>query len=142
MKLKLYRAWANDNETIGMLSIENIEECWILEDQYQQEKVYGETRIPPNTYKIILRTYGKTHEKYSKLFDFHKGMLELENVPGFTDILIHKGLDDSHTNGCLLTGRDSTVKNGKIKLKQSTDAYTSLYKKVLPYIDSLYIQIT
>ena len=142
MKLKLYRMWANDEETLGMMSIENIEECFILEDQYQEKKVKGETRISQGTYKIILRTYGKTHEKYKKLFPFHKGVLELENVPNFTDILIHKGLDDSHTKGCLLTGRKAKVKDGEIVLESSTDAYISFYKKVMPYIDNLYIQIT
>lgn len=144
MKLQLYRMWANDNETLGMMSIENIEECFILEDQYQLKKVRGKTRIPAGTYKISLRTEGRLHEKYKKLFpSFHIGMLELQNVKNFKYILIHIGLDDEDTEGCLLTASGSQVNTGKIKLTRgtSTRAYKKLYKKVIPYIDNLYIQI-
>lgn len=143
MKLKLYRAWANDNETLGMLSIDNVEECFTLEDQYQDIKVYGETRIPPGTYKVILRKQGRLHIKYSELFPFHKGMLHLIDVPGFSWIYIHKGLTDLDSKGCLLVGRQSKTQNGKITLVSSTDAYTSLYKRVVQSAldDNLYIQI-
>ena len=142
MKLKLSRIWANKEETLGMLSINEKEECFILEDQHQDVKVYGETRIPQGTYKIILRTVGGKHEDYSKRFDFHKGMLWLQDVPGFTFVYIHIGNSDLDSLGCLLTGRKSKVKDGKIKVEQSTAAYESLYKKVLPHIDNLYIEIT
>ena len=142
MKLKLYRMWANDSETLGVMSIEDIEECFILEDQYQEIKVDGETRIPQGTYKIELRTSGTMNEKYLERFDFHKGMLWLQGVPGFTFVYIHIGNSDDDTLGCLLTGRKAKVKDGKVTLEQSTEAYTSFYKKVIPHIDNLYIQIT
>ena len=40
----------------------------------ENEKVYGETRIPAGTYKLKLRTEGGYHQKYSKRFpDIHRG---------------------------------------------------------------------
>ena len=141
MKLTLTRMWDNVNETLGILSIDDVEQCLILEDQYQKEKVYGETRIPEGTYKIKLRTNGRMHEDYSKKYDFHRGMLELQNVPNFKYVYIHVGNDDDDTLGCLITGRKVVVKSGKIKLESSTEAYKELYKKVIPFIDNLYIQI-
>ncbi len=134
--------WANDQETIGMLSIENKEECFVLEDQYQLDKVAGETRIPKNTYKIKLRTTGKMHDSYSEKYKWHKGMLELQNVPNFKYVYIHIGNTQNDTSGCLLVGRKATIRDGKVTIENSTEAYTEFYKKVMPYIDNLYLQIT
>jgi hypothetical protein len=144
MKLILYRAWNNDNETLGILSLNNTEECFILEDQYQDEKVSGETRIPSGTYKISLRKEGRLNAKYAEKFpSFHQGMLHLENIPDFKYVYIHIGNDDDDTLGCLLTGRLAEIKGGKVTLVNSTDAYKELYNKVVNYAkdNSLFIQI-
>ena len=133
MELKLVRTWSNDNETLGIMSVDNTEICFILEDQHQVTKVYGETRIPTGKYLIRLRDYNSSmHEKYRGRFpDFHRGMLEIKGVPDFTNVYIHIGNDDNDTLGCLLTGRKAIIKNGKITLENSTDAYKELYKKVV-----------
>lgn len=142
MKLLLVRVYGNDNETIGILSIDNKANCFTLEDTYQTKKVYGKTRIPEGTYRIKLRTSGRLHEKYSKLFpDMHKGMLELQNVPGFTFIYIHIGTTEDDTLGCLLTGRNVNLKNDRFKLTESTEAYKDFYSKVINNIEDLTIQI-
>jgi len=142
MKLRLVRIYANDDETLGILSINNKEECFVLEDQYQLDKIYGETRIPTGTYKIKLRTTGRMHSKYSIRFpSFHKGMLEIQDVPNFKYIYIHIGNDDNDTLGCLLLGVKSVINNGKIKIENSTDAYVRFYQKVIKHIDNLTIQI-
>jgi len=115
-----------------MLFIDDTFECFTLEDQYQEKKVYGETCIPEGTYKIELRTEGGFHQRYAKKFDFHKGMLHILDVPEFTWILIHIGNTDENTAGCLLVGdtqQDLDVnQNGFVG--SSGNAYKKFYPKV------------
>lgn len=129
MKLKLLRYKSTDKATIGRLFINNRFECYTLEDEYRQTKVKHETRIPAGTYIIKLRKYGKWHERMRKRYvAIHKGMMELVDVPNFTDILIHPGNKESDTSGCILVGSEVDEKN--MVLLQSTKAYLTLYIKV------------
>ena len=112
--------------------------AYTLEDEYREEKVYGETRIPNGTYKLGLRKTGGYHQKYSKRFsDFHIGMLHVLNVSGFEYILIHCGNTDEHTAGCLLVG-DSQENNQITKdgfIGKSTQAYRRIYPKIAEAIE-------
>ena len=107
--------------------------AYTLEDEYRNEKIFGETRIPDGTYKLDLRKTGGYHQKYSKRFsDIHIGMLHVTNVPGFEYILIHCGNTDEHTAGCLLVG-DSQENNQITKdgfIGKSTQAYKRIYPKI------------
>ena len=107
--------------------------AYTLEDEYREEKKYGETRIPNGTYKLALRTVGGYNEKYKRRFpDFHVGMLHVTNVPGFEYILIHCGNTDEHTAGCLLVG-DSQENNQITKdgfIGKSTQAYKRIYPRI------------
>ena len=107
--------------------------AYTLEDEYRDEKEYGETRIPDGTYKLDLRKTGGYHQKYSKRFsDIHTGMLHVTNVPGFEYILIHCGNTDEHTAGCLLVG-DSQENNQITKdgfIGKSTQAYKRIYPRI------------
>ena len=79
--------------------------AYTLEDEYREQKEYGETRIPDGTYQLGLRTVGGYNQKYSKRFaGIHIGMLHVLDVPNFEYILIHCGNTDEHTAGCLLVG--------------------------------------
>jgi len=107
--------------------------AYTLEDEYREEKKYGETRIPNGTYKLALRTVGGYNEKYKRRFpDFHVGMLHVTNVPNFEYILIHCGNTDEHTAGCLLVGdsqeNNQITKNGFIG--KSTQAYKRIYPRI------------
>jgi len=97
-----------------------------------------ETCIPEGEYDIIYRTVGGFHTKYSARYGAeHKGMLWLQDVPGFTYILIHSGNTDQHTSGCLIVGETQTdldrTKDGFIG--NSGDAYKKMYKKVSSALD-------
>ena len=46
MKLKVYRYSSQSQTTLGALQIDGKFECYTLEDQHQDVKVKGETRIP------------------------------------------------------------------------------------------------
>jgi len=107
--------------------------AYTLEDEYREEKVMHETRIPAGTYEITLRTVGGFHTKYTERYgEMHKGMLWVRNVPGFEYILIHTGNTDEHTSGCLLLGDTQT--NNQIKKGGFTGSSTQAYKRVYPPI--------
>ena len=112
--------------------------AYTLEDEYRNEKKYGETRIPDGTYKLALRKTGGYHQKYSKRFsNIHIGMLHVTNVPGFEYILIHCGNTDEHTAGCLLVG-DSQENNQITKdgfIGKSTQAYKRIYPRIAEAIE-------
>ena len=112
--------------------------AYTLEDEYREQKKYGETRIPDGIYKLGLRTVGGYNQKYSKRFaDIHIGMLHVLDVPNFEYILIHCGNTDEHTAGCLLVG--DSQENNQIKkdgfIGKSTQAYKRIYPRIAEAID-------
>lgn len=137
MKLRLLRYSDNGESTLGLLFINDVFFCYTLEDEKRDEKVKGETRIPEGLYKIKYRKEGGFHNKYKKRFPgLHKGMLHLQNIPGFEYILIHCGNTDDDTAGCILVG--NVINNNKVDdgyLAKSSDAYKALYKVVSTELD-------
>jgi len=136
MKLEVLRFSNGEDSTSGLLfdvTTERVFLAYTLEDEYRDNKIAGETRIPDGIYKIGFRKEGGFHSKYKKRFpSIHKGMLQINDVPGFDFILIHCGNTDEHTAGCLLVG-DTQVNNLVQKdgfIGQSTQAY----KRIYPYI--------
>jgi len=61
----------------------------------------------------------------------HQGMLQIMNVSGFTDILIHVGNTDKDTAGCLLVGTGANSRSGDMSLQSSVEAYNRLYPLVV-----------
>ena len=148
MELEVIRISSGTDSTNGIL-LELIEQgneidgCWkqkkflayTLEDEYRDEKVFGETRIPDGVYKMALRKTGGYHARYSKKFDdFHIGMLHVLDVPGFEYILIHCGNTDEHTAGCLLVG--DSQENNQIKKDGFIGKSVQAYKRIYPRIAS------
>ena len=132
--IEVLRYSSGADSTLGILS-ENGPEgreflAYTLEDEFREEKVSAETRIPEGTYDVKLRTTGGFHSRYAAKFgDWHKGMLHVQDVPGFEYILIHTGNTDEHTMGCLLVADSSTqniTKDGFI------GASVSAYKRIYP----------
>ncbi len=138
MELLNRRISSGDEATLGTLfDITNFNQpiefqCYILEDQFNEPKVPGETRIPPGRYQIKLRTEGGMTKRYAKRFNFHQGMLWLQDVPDFTFVYIHVGNNDDHSEGCLLVG-DGQVSNvvERGQVTNSVTAYKRLYAKIV-----------
>jgi len=64
-------------------------------------------------------------------------MLEVKDVPNFTDILIHTGHDETHTAGCILVAKAVLVQHeAKCELSGSSLGYKDFYRKVLPALQS------
>ncbi len=130
MELEVFRFSSGEEATLGLLyGSHHGFMAFTLEDQYQTQKVYGETRIPAGRYEIVLRTEGGKHAKYANHYgEWHKGMLWVKDVPGFEWVLIHVGNDDGDTEGCLLVG-DTCVQNitGHGMIGGSRNAYERIY---------------
>jgi len=135
MKLDVVRTQFGADATNGMLFIDGVFECFTLEDQVREgSKVMKESAIPLGEYEIKFRTVGGFDSKYTSRYgaDWHKGMLELQDVPNFKYILIHTGNTDEHTAGCLLVGEtQQDLDKGKDGfVGGSGDAYKKMYPKV------------
>jgi len=142
MRLEVLRFSNGEDSTSGLLfdvTTERVFLAYTLEDEYRDNKIAGETRIPDGVYKIGFRKEGGFHSKYKKRFpSIHKGMLQVNDVPGFDFILIHCGNTDEHTAGCLLVG-DSQVNNMVQKdgfIGESTQAYKRIYPPIAEALES------
>ena len=141
MQLEVVRFSSQKDSTLGLLFEVTDKKreflCYTLEDEYRDDKVMHETRIPAGTYEITLRTVGGFNSRYSDRFaDIHKGMLWVRDIPGFEYILIHCGNDDDDTSGCLLLGNTQTenlISDGFVG--SSSVAYKRVYTKVADVLE-------
>lgn len=142
MKLEVLRISSQKDSTNGILfDITDGRKflCYTLEDEYREDKIPGETRIPSGTYKITLRTVGGFHSRYeAKYGDLHKGMLWVRDVPGFEYILIHTGNTDEHTAGCLLVGNSQNENITKPDgfIGSSVTAYKRIYLPIAKALEN------
>lgn len=125
MKLKLIRTTEGDTFTEGKLYLDNVQECYAVEDTDRHledginEKVYGETAIPRGTYEVIISHSNR----------FKKDLIEILNVPHFTGIRIHSGNSSKDTEGCIIVGSTNTQDDDDW-VGGSRVAYRQLHKKV------------
>ena len=136
IKLEVLRVSSESDSSSGLVfDITNGKKflCYSLEDEYRNDKVMHETRVPAGTYQIKLRKEGGFNARYTKKYGgFHKGMLHVQDVPGFEYILIHTGNTDEHTSGCLIVG-DSQENNQLLKngfIGKSVQAYKRIYTPI------------
>jgi hypothetical protein len=151
MKYEVLRVSSGKDATSGLLfEVDNNKRTFLaytLEDEQRDVKVWGETRIPAGTYKLKLREEGGFHNRYLSKYGtpFHKGMIWVQDVPGFEWILWHTGNTDENTAGCLILGNTQTnnriAKDGFVG--SSVDAYKFVYPRVAAAIESgLDVEVT
>lgn len=63
----------------------------------KKKKVYGQTAIPLGTYPVKYELWKKHNNYYPWV----------KNVPFFSGILIHGGVTEKHSLGCILVGKRS-----------------------------------
>lgn len=101
--IRVKRKFLGETYTIGEMSINGIKFCDTLEDRVRnlptEAKVYGKTAIPKGTYNVKMR--------YSPRFK--RRLPEIENVPYFTGVLIHRGNTEDDTSGCILLGDNTST---------------------------------
>ena len=125
MKLDVKRFEFGTSYTISKLFINNIYECFVLEDKVRELdsvpvstwKIPNETAIPKGTYKVEI-TFSP---------HFNRELPLLDAVPGFASIRIHPGNTDKDTEGCLLLG---TIWEGAGFIGASRQAFDSFYPKL------------
>lgn len=116
MELLLDRVFEGKDYTIGKLYIDGVYFCDTLEDVVRDVKIYGETAIPNGRYKVIMTMSNR----------FKIVMPLLLDVKNFEGIRIHSGNNKDHTNGCILTGKN-TIKG---ELRNSKLWTSILYSKI------------
>lgn len=129
MKLTLIRTVFTDASTTGILYVDGVKECFTLEDKVREVpllpvflwKKDGKTAIPKGTYKVVINMSPK----------YHKEMLMLLDVKGFSGVRIHSGNVAEDTDGCILVG--TTV--SKDRVNKSVDAMLRLYPKIKEALD-------
>ena len=133
MEVYVKRSRQGKNSTLSELYIGGERICYVLEDSVREEKIKGSTAIPAGRYKLAFRRLGGMHSRYQKLFpSFHRGMIQLMDVPNFSYIYIHMGNNFSDTAGCLLVGQKVKYfkKQKEYEIRQSRKAYVALYKRL------------
>jgi hypothetical protein len=124
MKIEVNRFISDNDTTVSKLFIDGSFVCFGLEDEFRVVKKVDETRIPAGSYPVRVRTAGKHHVQYKGQFpDIHRGMLHVQDVPGFDDILIHCGNTQADTSGCLLLGTGAVTEEGNMSISSSRVAY-------------------
>jgi hypothetical protein len=94
MKLKLVRGKATAISVEGRLYVDDVFECFTVEDRPRDKKIYGVTGIPAGTYNVIVSVSAR----------FGKRLPEVLDVPGFKGIRIHSGNSSKDTEGCIIVG--------------------------------------
>jgi hypothetical protein len=128
--LRLLRYSDDGSTTIGLLTINGQYYCYTLEDTFHKVKVPGETRIPAGRYWIKFRKEETQstltmRQRYPEWFTWH---LELQQVPGFTNIYIHNGGTHNDTEGCILVSDSLNVSNTSTFLSNSRKTFEKLYR--------------
>lgn len=114
MEIRVFRVRFHETRTVGQLYVNGDFFCFTLEDKVREIpnkpvadwKVQNETAIPEGKYRVVLQNSPK----------FGEETITLLRVPGFTNIRIHSGNMEDHTDGCLILGyrlnNDGTIKFG------------------------------
>ena len=139
LNLRVTRIATGEEATLGIMHDVTYSPsflCYVLEDQDNEPKVPGETRIPAGEYQIKFRDEGGMIQRYKQRFPWHKGMLWLQDVPGFEWVYIHVGNKDDDTDGCLLVGDGQrTIVSERGSVQSSVAAYRRLYDIIARELD-------
>ena len=137
LELLLDRKYKNETYTIGNLYVDGEWFCNALEDkdrglsqtmsleEIKETKVYGETAIPTGRYEVRMDIVSPKYNGVKWYKDNFGGrMPRLENVKGFSGILIHSGNTALDSNGCILVG----MNKAKGKVLDSRATFQKLWK--------------
>lgn len=101
--LVLVRKWQKAAYTIGVLSLDGVRLCNILEPPCNGYH-HGVTAIPKGTYEIDLDTVSPKFKNRVWAKPYGGKVPTLKDVPGRSRILMHPGTTVNDTDGCQLTG--------------------------------------
>lgn len=124
MKLKLVRKNGTAGFTEGRLYIDDVFECFTVEDEDRKLETGGikikeKTAIPRGTYNITISMSNR----------FKKFLIEVLEVEQFSGIRMHSGNSSKDTEGCIIVGSINN-KDDDDWVGASKVAYERLHKKV------------
>jgi hypothetical protein len=122
MKLVVERKWCNPECTIGLMTVNGMNEYFTLEDVERETKIPGKTAIPKGSYNVSITPSNR----------FKRDLPLIENVPGFEGVRIHPGNTAEDTEGCILVGRHK----GPNYVSESRAAFNDLYKEIKGALDA------
>lgn len=132
MRTKIIRVAEGKQSTLSQLYIDDIFQCYLLEDKIRDVKIPKQTAIPKGNYSLRLNTWGGMNAEYRQKFPkLHKGMIEINGLPNFSFVYIHIGNTFKQTAGCPLCGFGFEMVNGDYQVLRSKDAYQMIYPKLL-----------
>jgi len=136
--LKIIRVEQTNNSTLSHLYVFDdslkmwLFESYLLEDAVRKVKIPTATAIPTGVFPLKIRKEGAINLRYEKKFkDFHKGMIEIAELPNFKYVMIHIGNYIKDTEGCPLTGSTYSNNGKDFEVFESEKAYKKLYSKVI-----------
>lgn len=140
----LQRFSDNGDSTLGLLlkvletgqGKKTVFQGYTLEDEFRDEKVLKETRIPAGIYTLDKQPVDTPLTlKYRSKYPWFKKHLEIKNVPGFVGVYLHIGNFDADSAGCVLLG-DNSDNNviGPGSISNSTAAFMRFYKQVYDHL--------
>lgn len=148
-KVELRRIARKATYTIGRLYVDGKYICDTIEDKdrgitqddtladIKAVKVKSQTAIPTGTYRVTTNVVSPKFVQKSYYKQYCAGKLpRLLNVPGFDGILIHRGVDENSSAGCIIVGYNTIV--GKVT--RSQEAFEKLYP-LIKGDDRVYITI-
>lgn len=124
MKITVKTIFKGENYIISNMYLNGDFFTNIIEDQIRdlnndgdlndpgEKKVYGKTAIPKGIYTLVLSYSPK----------FKRILPRILNVPHFEGILIHNGVDEKSSAGCLILG-DNKVKGKVVNSKKRMEEF-------------------
>lgn len=104
MQIKVLRTIRDGQPTMGEMLVDDAHFAYTLEPVYRGDvgadpslKVWGQTAIPCGTYLCTVRF--SNH--------FQRNLVHVENVPEFSEIMVHGGNSAKDTEGCCLIGENT-----------------------------------
>jgi hypothetical protein len=135
METKIIRVAQGKESTLSQLYINDIFQCYLLEDKIREVKIFSETAIPSGVFSLKLNTHGAKNVNYKKVFGkLHEGMIEISGLPNFNFVYIHTGNTIKETAGCPLCGFGFQFVDGNFQVTQSVAAYKMIYPKLVALV--------
>ena len=122
MKATITRTRFTDKSVTGLLALDAVFQCYVLEPPQRAEKPCC---IPAGTYQCILMW--SSH--------FQRVVPHVLNVPGFTNIEWHHGNYPKDTEGCALVG----TSRGPDSVLNSDQAFVEMMSKLPQQFEVEYI---
>lgn len=89
-----------------------------------KKKIKSQTAIPTGTYNVLMNVVSPKFSLKQYYMDICKGKVpRLDNVPGWSGVLIHVGNTEKNSAGCIIVGKNLV----KGQVLQSKQCFENLY---------------